>query len=277
MILRVFPRRTSQTPADAYAVIGSPLFLPKDIVEVHVSCLFTWDRPLCEDLVHVYERRLPGIPVQLGGPAIEGSNTDDVFVPGLYVRRGVIHTSRGCPNKCPWCLVPEREGALKELAVSEGRIIQDNNFLACSKRHRRKVYRMLRSQRRVRFLGGLESARLTQWDADQIRALRVKELWFAADTDSAVKRLQRVARMFSGMPRNKLRCYVLCAYAGQTIEQAEERLRRVWGLGFLPFAQLYREPFVGKAQYPKEWRYLARLWSRPAIMKVRMRPQGDLT
>ena len=44
-ILRVFIRKTSYTPIDDYVRIGSPdLFIPKDIQQIHISTLFTWDK-----------------------------------------------------------------------------------------------------------------------------------------------------------------------------------------------------------------------------------------
>ena len=46
--------------------------------------------------------------------------------------------TRGCPNRCPWCIVPEKEGKIKPYMdvddVSGGRknlILMDNNVLAC--------------------------------------------------------------------------------------------------------------------------------------------------
>jgi hypothetical protein len=50
-IIRVFPCRTSYTPDDDMVFIGEPpplLIPPHD--EVHISCVFTWDKDYCEQL-----------------------------------------------------------------------------------------------------------------------------------------------------------------------------------------------------------------------------------
>jgi hypothetical protein len=59
----------------------------------------------------------------------------------------------------------------------------------------------------------------------------------------------------------------LLACDGETILEAEERLEAVWDLGFMPFAQLYQPPDK-YIEYSKEWRKLAKNWSRPAITKA---------
>lgn len=119
-VLRVFVRRTSYTPTDELAFVGPPPFkelIPKHD-EVHVSCIFTWDMDEAEDLAYQWEGAT-NKPVKLGGPAYHSPCED--FVPGLYVRKGIIFTSRGCNNNCPWCGVREMEGKLRELPISPGK------------------------------------------------------------------------------------------------------------------------------------------------------------
>ncbi len=48
-IIRVFPRRTSMTPLDADVRINSEPGLFDDADEVHVSCLFSWDKDRAEN------------------------------------------------------------------------------------------------------------------------------------------------------------------------------------------------------------------------------------
>ena len=80
--------------------------------EVHISVPFTWDMNEAELLAeewHIATRK----PVKLGGPAYHSPAMD--FTPGMYVRKGIIFTSRGCNNNCPWCGVRQMEGKLREL------------------------------------------------------------------------------------------------------------------------------------------------------------------
>ena len=133
--MRVFPSRTSQTPNDEYAIVGDPpLILPEDIEEVHVSVTFTWDLEEGKRLQHAWRIRLEqeGIPadVKIGGPAL--GTIGGEFVPGRYLRPGIVITSRGCNNRCWFCNVWRREPELIEININEGHIIQDDNILACS-------------------------------------------------------------------------------------------------------------------------------------------------
>ena len=85
-ILRVFVKRTSQTPIDEYTAIGFPsLFLPKDVDEVHISTIFSWDIEKALRLKRNYELYYPKVLV--GGPAFADGKYDPKFVPGLYVKK----------------------------------------------------------------------------------------------------------------------------------------------------------------------------------------------
>ena len=256
------------TPRDDYAFVGDPpsKLIRPEADEVHVDCTFTWDIKKVLRLVEAWRQYYP--VVQLGGAAL-GSPAGE-FVPGLYVRHGVTITSRGCNNHCPWCLARLREGPHREIGIHPGNNILDNNILQSSKEHLAEVFDMLRSQRTIRFSGGLDSRQLTDSIADDLRSLSIKHLFFACDTKEAIKPLERAKQKLHGFTREHLRCYVLLAFDNETISQAQERLEAVWGLGFMPFAMLYQPPDK-YIEYSKEWRALARTWSRPAAMKAYMR------
>lgn len=260
---RVFIKYNSMTPTDPLAFIGTPnLFTPKDFDEIHLSCVFTWDKTQAEMLREAW--RPYARKVLLGGPAY--NDPGDEFTPGLYIRKGITITSRGCIFKCPWCFVPKREGNIRELKIQSGNEIQDNNLLACSKPHIQKVFEMLKTQKAIRFLGGLDARLLKDWHIDAFRSLRIKELWFACDTPKAIKNIERISLMLKDFYRNQKHCYVLI---GDDYVENENRLMMVYRLGFLPFAQLYRND-KNDIVYDKKWRDLARTWSRPAIMKTKM-------
>lgn len=260
-IARVFPRRTSMTPNDKDAYIGLPtLFAPK-YDEIHISITFTWDLYKIGFLIKNWEAYGK---IKVGGSALDdrGSN----FVSGMYLKRGVTITSRGCPNRCSFCFVPGREGKIRELPIVEGNSVQDNNLLACSKEHVRKVFAMLKKQKHVEFAGGLESSKITDELVEQLRGLSIYQLWVACDHPSAEKPLiAAVKRLSKYFKRDKIRCYVLIGYKNDTIEKADNRLRRAWEIGTLPYAMLYKDE--GNTSHSKEWKQFQRKWTRPAIIK----------
>ena len=150
--------------------------------------------------------------------------------------------------------------------IAPGYIINDNNFLQCSTTHRQRVYAMLAKQPRAAvFAGGLQASLVTDEIAAELRDVRIKELFLAADSAAALGPLSRAVERLHWLGRRKLRCYVLIGYGGETIEQAERRLEACWQTGVLPFAQLYRAP-DREIDYSREWRELQRKWARPAAM-----------
>ena len=157
-IIRVFPRRTSYTPDDELVFVGMPQLIIPEHDEVHISCTFTWDKKMCEELAFQWEGRT-NKPVKIGGVACNDPAMD--FVPGMYVKKGIVFTTRGCNNNCPWCMVPKVEGKFRELPICEGNIIQDNNFLQASRSHKEKVFDMLKKQRGICFKGGWSPNLLT--------------------------------------------------------------------------------------------------------------------
>lgn len=267
-IIRVFCRQTSYTPTDEYAFVGPPpgLFIPEHD-EVHISVSFTWDKPLAEELAFQWES-VTNKPVKLGGPAYHSEAGD--FTPGLYVRKGITFTSRGCNNNCPWCGVREIEGALREIPITPGNIIQDNNFLQCSRAHKDKVFDMLRKQRGICFRGGLETDLIDDHFVDAIRGLRIAELWLACDTDAQLPRFKKACEKLvkAGFTQRQIKCYSLI---GKDMEAEEERNREIFRAGAMPFSQLYRDFTETKTEYSAEWRAFERQWQRPAATVAHMR------
>ena len=272
-IARVFPTKTSMSPTDDDAYFGlPPLNCPK-YDEIHISVTFTWDTKRALFLSRNwgdYSR------VRIGGPGWQSLlSGPGEFTPGIYLKKGIVITSRGCPNNCNFCLVPITEGPIRELKIHKGNNIADNNLLACSKEHIKKVFKMLQGQKSIKFSGGLEARLITDEIVEQLRDLSIKSIWLAYDSENnrkaVLKALEKLRKFFT---REKLRCYVLIGNEGDTLEKAEARLKEAWRMGTIPFAMRYRKPadnfedsFVCRE---REWNLLAREWTRPSITRAIM-------
>ena len=269
-IARVFPRRTKATPGDALAFTTPPPKALPDIDEVHVSVAFTYDLAKADALAEAWAKT--GLPVKLGGPAMNAPGGD--FIPGMYLRKGYVITSRGCNNRCWFCRVPAREGyRLRELPITDGWIVCDDNFLACSETHIRAACEMLKRQpEKPVFTGGLESRLLKPWHVDLLREIKTKRMYFAYDTPGDYEPLVAAGKLLQdgGFTRTSrcLNCYVLIGYEGDTFEKAEKRLWDTWAAGFAPFAMLYKNEAGDAAP---EWKKMQREWVRPQILFAKLK------
>jgi hypothetical protein len=151
--------------------------------------------------------------------------------------------------------------------------VQDNNLLACSRDHILRVFDMLKQQKGVVFSGGIDIDFLRDWHRPLFDEISLKEIWVACDTGAALPRLERAARILDGISINKKRCYAMIGFNGETLALAEDRLERIYEMGFLPFAQLYQPQ--EKIIYDYKWRALARKWCRPAAYRQPTRRAPD--
>src|SRR3989304_2567118 len=95
-LIRVFPRKTKWTPTDDMAFVGDPPLFRPEADEIHVSATFTWDIAEAQRLAQAWSWHYSN--VRLGGPAF--GDPGGPFVPGRYIKNGVVMTSRGCPFGC---------------------------------------------------------------------------------------------------------------------------------------------------------------------------------
>ncbi len=264
--VRVFPRRTRATPDDPKVYIGEPDMLVPPCDEIHISVAFSWDLPEAERLGSLWRHVAP---TKIGGPATDMRGEE--FVPGQYLKPGYVITSRGCPNRCWFCSVWQREGAVRELPITDGWNVLDDNLLACSEPHIRAVFAMLaRQPRKAEFTGGLEAARLKDQYVDLLANLRPSQIFFAYDTPDDLEPLIRAGKMLTNAglgTGHRLRAYVLIGYPADTFARAEARLRQTIIAGFMPMAMLRRDK-SGKRQ--GEWVKFQHQWARPYLVASKM-------
>ncbi len=269
-IIRVFPRKTNATPIDENVRINTTPGFFDEADEVHISVCFTWDLPRAEWLAKQWRSVAP---VRIGGPATGERGGD--FVPGLYLKKGYVITSRGCPNKCWFCSAWRREGRIiRELPITEGNNILDDNLLACSDDHIHGVFKMLKGQKKVEFTGGLEAAKLKPWHVDYLREIKPKQIFFAYDTPDDLEPLREAGKMLlsAGFKKEShvLRSYVLCGYKHDAIDLAEKRMREAMTAGFTPMAMLYK-PDHGESR--ASFRKFQRAWARPSIIYAKKKEE----
>lgn len=264
-IIRVFPRKTSYTPDDEFVFIGRPPFNPPFVDEVHISCLFTWDRSKAESLYVDWSKYYEN--VKIGGPAFDAFGEE--FTPGLYLKKGEVITSRGCTNRCSYCFVPKREGKLRLLKIKDGWDILDNNLLACPKNHIESVIDMLSKQKhKAMFRGGLEAKLIDEWFISQLQRIKLQCLFLALDrpgdeipVENAITKLKKANYL-----KRQICCYVLVGYKHDTPKEALERLNWLKEIGSMPFAMYFRDNNNKGETPPPEWQKIVRPFCRPVAI-----------
>lgn len=111
--------------------------------------------------------------------------------------------TRGCPNHCKWCVVPEKEGKIapymdiEEIAVNGRKniILMDNNVLA-SEYGLQQIEKIVSMGLRVDFNQGLD-ARLVTDDIARLlaRVKWIKRIRFGCDTPGQIAEVERAARL----------------------------------------------------------------------------------
>ena len=246
-----------------------------DYDRVYMSKVFTFT-PDCLDIYHC--------DVVRGGTGYKDYDTvlpDDVehICPdySLYGNTTTAYgfLTRGCVNKCPWCVVPNKEGYIRPNAdideFIDGRkeaVLLDNNVLA-SDWGLEQIKKIVERKIRVDFNQGLD-ARIIAKNPDIARLLS-KVKWsryirMAYDSSAVESYVMNAIYLLhqNGIPYSKMFFYVLI---GKDTDDALRRIYQLRALGCKPFAQPYRD-FSGKSQPTVEQKRIARWCNHKAIFNT---------
>ncbi len=156
--------------------------------------------------------------------------------------------TRGCPNRCPWCVVPRKEGAIRPhaelsefIADRKQAILLDNNVLA-SDFGLSQIEEIVRQGIRVDFNQGLD-ARIIAKNPDIARLLaRVKWIQYirmaydhAANEEPVMHAIENLKA--AGVKPYRMWFYVLV----KDVPDAMRRVEQLRAAGAIPFAQPYRD------------------------------------
>lgn len=139
--------------------------------------------------------------------------------------------TRGCPNKCKWCVVPIKEGKqrpymdVEEIAI-EGRknlILMDNNVLA-SDYGLEQIEKINKSGYRVDFNQALDARLVTEDIAKMLAQVRwISVIRFGCDTPKQIGECNRAMQMIDKHRKNPA-SYLLYTMIGDDIYEDYARL-----------------------------------------------------
>jgi hypothetical protein len=202
-------------------------------------------------------------------PKIESCLPDYSIYPGL--KHGYGFLTRGCPNRCAWCIVPKKEGAIREASdieeILQGKksaILMDNNVLA-SDFGIQQIEKIVRLKIKVDFNQGLDARMIDRPVAKLLSQVRwLSPLRMSCDTMANlphIKRAMRYLREYDCTPQRYF-VYVL-------VQDPSEALRRINLLrkrNLDPFAMPYMD-YVKDPKISEEQKRLARWVNMKAIFK----------
>lgn len=217
-----------------------------------------------------------GLNVTFGGTGTDGVDLPDKiehYMPdyGLYgskFSQGFL--TRGCPNKCDWCIVPSKEGGIRKNADVEeflqhkNVVLMDNNVLAHD-HGIAQIKKMSRLGLKVDFNQGLDARRIDNGIARRLAALKwLAPLRLACDTFSQMSEVQRAIRRLRYHNCTPTRFFVYLLV--KDVSDALERVKFLKGLGVDPFAQPYMD-FRENTEPTIEQRSFARWVNHKAVFK----------
>lgn len=265
-LMRIAAHHRGKGDSVAFRWTGSPCRELWDNPDrIYASAIFEKTKPACERLAVEF----PGAII--GGTGYDLSVTLEALQIGLEQdyslypkwRQSIGFTQRGCRLKCSFCVVPRKEGAMREeRTISEiwrgdpwprELLLLDNDFFG-QPNWRDRVREIRDGRFKVSFNQGINARFLTDEAAEAIASIdyrddsmKVKRIYTAWDNRKDEERLMAgLSRLVKcGVRPDHIMVYMLVGYwPGETIEDCLYRAARLREFGARP----YPMPFMRTAQ-----------------------------
>ncbi len=163
------------------------------------------------------------------------------------------YITRGCPNKCRWCIVPQKEGAIRpyrkwEQLVrpdSNKLVLMDNNILA-SNYGIEQLKSLIDSGYRIDLNQGMDARLVTNNVAEILSNLTwIKYIRFSCDSIPQIEAVQNAAALLEkyGVKPYRLFIYLLVTSDLDNAEYRVEQLKKLKGITI--YAQAERNERLG--------------------------------
>lgn len=201
-------------------------------------------------------------------PEIDRMQPDYSIYPQIDRRTSYGFLTRGCVRKCPWCVVPLKEGGVTPYndidEITQGgerpnAVLMDNNILAAGEYGREQLRKIIRRRYRVDFNQGLD-ARLVD---DEAAAMLARIRWqsyirFGCDTPGQIKDCERAIALIRAKGYRG-RFFLYCII--QDLQESYERISHWRGdPKITPYGQPYRDP-RGKGKAVPQWQKDMAQWA----------------
>lgn len=211
--------------------------------------------------------------------AVDDCQPDLTIYPNVPTDTAYGFLTRGCPNKCFWCVVPRKEGAVRPYwdidRVANGRknvVLMDNNFLASGDYARTQLRRIIERGYRIDFNQALDARLLTEDFAELLAQVRWinSRIRFGCDTHAQIAECERAMQLLHAHGyKGEFFLYTMIGGKNdfreciQRITHWHERLLQFrkthQGNAVYAYAQPYRDPDSAKHTIP-QWQKDMAAW-----------------
>lgn len=228
-----------------------------------------WPHPITNVPEDEIVRGGTGYDVQMRLPdVIDRIQPDYSIYPSIGSRTSYGFLTRGCIRRCPWCIVPRKEGGMApymdvdEIAQHGERpnaTLMDNNILAATGYAEEQLEKIARRGYRIDFNQGLDARLVDGHTAELLARCRWQRyIRFGCDTPQQVAECERAIALIREHGY-KGEFFLYCIL--QDLEESYQRISHWRGdPKVLPFAQPYRE-FSKHAKPIPQWQKDMACWA----------------
>jgi hypothetical protein len=202
-------------------VIWDYPLIANQVDKIYVSCIFDWNKHKAVEWERYGNAIIGG-----SGYAIKKTLPEEIEQTPLKINYGF--TTRGCIRKCPFCIVPEKEGRIRSVAdvydIWDGKnkdiVLLDNNILALPEHFKLVCGQIKKEGLKVDFNQGLDHRLLTEEIVCILKSIRTFDLRFAYDSPENKTTVERAVGLLNGL---SCMWYVLVGF-DTTFEEDLERI-----------------------------------------------------
>lgn len=194
--------------------------------------------------------------------------------------------TRGCPNKCKWCVVPRKEGSIRpymdidDIAI-EGRkkiVLMDNNILAAGDYAVDQLHKIIDRGYRIDFNQAMDARLVTPEYAEMLAQVKWidRRIRFGCDTHNQIKDCERAIRLIQDNGYKGE--FFLYTMLNGDFEECYNRLRYWWARNrnlrlehkpnIYAYAQPYRDPNNPNREIPQWQKDMAQWVNKKQIFSV---------
>lgn len=179
-----------------------------------------YDKIYCSSLFDFNDKSQIPDNVICGGTGFDLTTALPDEIESMKPKLNMGFTTRGCIRKCPFCVVPEKEGWIRKTGdiydiwdgKSKSIILLDNNILAL-KSHFKDICRQIKKENLlVDFNQGLDHRLLTNDIADILKSMRRKEYRFSFDSLKDENSVRKAIDILNKYEIKRSMWYVLTGY-----------------------------------------------------------------